>query len=100
MIEIKDLSYGINDDATEKEILKNVNLTLEDGKIYVITGPNGSGKSNSISTVAIAASMATCTMYLVFPILRIALVGLDVVVPAFISHSSFLCEEISLLCRL
>lgn len=28
-----------------KEILKNINLTLEDNKFYVITGPNGSGKS-------------------------------------------------------
>ena len=51
MIEIKDLSYGINDDATEKEILKNVNLTLEDGKIYVITGPNGSGKSTLVKLI-------------------------------------------------
>ena len=51
MIEIKDLSYGINDDATEKEILKNVNLTFEDGKIYVITGPNGSGKSTLVKLI-------------------------------------------------
>ncbi len=32
-------------DSEEKEIIKDVNLTVEDGKLVVITGPNGSGKS-------------------------------------------------------
>ncbi len=29
----------------EKEILKGLNLTLEEGKVHVIMGPNGAGKS-------------------------------------------------------
>ena len=45
MLEIKDLSYNIVEPGNENNILKNINATFEDGKIYVITGPNGSGKS-------------------------------------------------------
>lgn len=45
MLEIKDLSYNIVEPDNENNILKNINVTFEDGKIYVITGPNGSGKS-------------------------------------------------------
>ena len=51
MIEIQNLSFGINDDANAKEILKNVNLTLENGKNYVITGPNGSGKTTLVKLI-------------------------------------------------
>jgi len=41
MLEIKNLSVSIKD----KEILKDVNLVLEKGKVNVLMGPNGSGKS-------------------------------------------------------
>lgn len=46
MLEIRNLSYKVDDenDAT-KEIIDNLNLTVEDGKFIVITGPNGGGKS-------------------------------------------------------
>ena len=40
-LEIKDLSVCIE----EKEILKNLNLTIHSGEIHVIMGPNGVGKS-------------------------------------------------------
>ncbi len=45
MLELKNISWGILEDDCEKEILKDVSLTLEDGKFLVITGPNGGGKS-------------------------------------------------------
>jgi Fe-S cluster assembly ATP-binding protein len=45
MLELVNLSFKVNDDGTNKEILNNVSLTLEDGKFLVITGPNGGGKS-------------------------------------------------------
>lgn len=45
MLELKDLSFSVGDENGEKEILKNINLTVEDGRFTVITGPNGSGKS-------------------------------------------------------
>ena len=45
MLEIKNLSFAVEEDGKQKEILRNLNLTIEDGKFVVITGPNGSGKS-------------------------------------------------------
>lgn len=45
MLEVKNLGLTLRGDEGEVEILKNVNLTLEDKKIYVMTGPNGGGKS-------------------------------------------------------
>jgi Fe-S cluster assembly ATP-binding protein len=40
-LEIKNLKAKIGD----KEILKGLNLNLEEGKVHVIMGPNGAGKS-------------------------------------------------------
>ena len=45
MLEIKDLSFAVTEDDREKEIIHDLNLTIENGKFVVITGPNGSGKS-------------------------------------------------------
>ena len=45
MLEIKDLSFAVTEDDRKKEIIHDLNLTIEDGKFAVITGPNGSGKS-------------------------------------------------------
>ena len=41
MIEIKNLSKSFG----KNEVLKNINLTLEEGKVYGIVGENGSGKT-------------------------------------------------------
>ena len=51
MLEIKNLSYNVNEKDAQKDILKNVSLTFEDNKIYVITGPNGSGKSTLVKLI-------------------------------------------------
>ncbi len=45
MLELKHISFNVSDDKGEKDILKDISLTLEDGKFLVITGPNGGGKS-------------------------------------------------------
>lgn len=46
MLKINNLSYSIKDARGEqKDILKNINLSFDKGKVYAITGPNGSGKS-------------------------------------------------------
>lgn len=50
MLELKNIFYSVKDENTGKrqDILKDINLSFEDGAISVITGPNGSGKSTLI----------------------------------------------------
>ncbi len=43
MLELKNVSFQVENEG--KEILKNVNLKIEEGKFIAITGPNGGGKS-------------------------------------------------------
>ena len=45
MLELRNVSCIVQDNEREKEILKNINLTLPDNKFIVVTGPNGGGKS-------------------------------------------------------
>ncbi len=45
MLEIRDLCFSVDDDGKKKDILRGLDLIIEDGKFLVITGPNGSGKS-------------------------------------------------------
>ena len=45
MLELKNISFNVADEKGEKDIIRDVSLTLEDGKFLVITGPNGGGKS-------------------------------------------------------
>lgn len=45
MLELKNVSFEVADEADQKEILKNISLVLEENKFIVITGPNGGGKS-------------------------------------------------------
>lgn len=52
MLEIKDLTFEVSDEKGSKEIIKNLNLTVPDGKFIVITGPNGGGKSTTAKLIA------------------------------------------------
>lgn len=45
MLEIKDLSYTVDDNGKSKTIVEHLDLNIPDGKFVVITGPNGGGKS-------------------------------------------------------
>ena len=45
MLELRNLSFSVNEGNSSKEILNNINLKIDDKKFIVITGPNGGGKS-------------------------------------------------------
>ena len=46
MLELKNLSFSVNDGNKTKQILKDINLVIDDKKFTVITGTNGGGSSN------------------------------------------------------
>ncbi len=55
MLELKNISLSVEDEFTnnaQKEILRDINLTVETGKFVVITGPNGGGKSTMAKMIA------------------------------------------------
>ena len=45
MLELKNISYRVSDPDGETDILKDISLTIPDGKLVVFTGPNGGGKT-------------------------------------------------------
>lgn len=46
MLQLENLSFQVTDTSdAQKEIIKNLNLTIDDHRFIVITGPNGGGKS-------------------------------------------------------
>jgi len=49
---ISDLHVSVDTDQGVKQILKGVDLNLEQGSIHAIMGPNGSGKSTLAYTIA------------------------------------------------
>lgn len=51
MLELRNISYEVEDVRESREILKNVNLTIDD-HFVAITGPNGGGKSTLAKIIA------------------------------------------------
>lgn len=46
MLELQNVSFIVDTEhSTKKEIIKNINLTIDEQKFIAITGPNGGGKS-------------------------------------------------------
>ena len=56
MLELQNISFGVTEESgtgsVNKEILNDINLTIEDNKFVVITGPNGGGKSTLAKIIA------------------------------------------------
>ena len=51
MLELKNISFSAENETGEKEILKNINLKIDESFV-VITGPNGGGKSTLAKIIA------------------------------------------------
>ena len=52
MLELKKLSFGVSEQGQKKEIIRDVDLTVDEGRLVVITGPNGGGKSTLARLIA------------------------------------------------
>lgn len=52
MLELKGLSFEVEENGSSLEIIKDLDLTIEDNRFTVITGPNGGGKSTLAKLVA------------------------------------------------
>ncbi len=52
MLTLENLSFGVQDEKGQKEIIRELNLTIPDNKFVVITGPNGGGKSTLAKLIA------------------------------------------------
>ncbi len=59
MLELKNITLHIDDEEGQFDILKNINFSLKENKIYVITGPNGGGKS-SLAKIIMGIYQPTC----------------------------------------
>lgn len=45
MLEVKNLTFRVNENGIERNIVHDISFTVENGEMLVITGPNGGGKS-------------------------------------------------------
>lgn len=52
MLELKNISFDVSEDASQIEIIRDISLKIENQKFAVITGPNGGGKSTLAKLIA------------------------------------------------
>ena len=52
MLELQHLSFRVDAEGQDKEILDDINLVIPNGKLIAITGPNGGGKSTTARIIA------------------------------------------------
>ena len=52
MLELKHISFAVNEDGKQIDIIRDLSLTVDNKKFVVITGPNGSGKSTLARIIA------------------------------------------------
>ncbi|MDO4268323.1 MAG: ATP-binding cassette domain-containing protein [Eubacteriales bacterium] len=52
MLTLESVSFEVQAEKGQKEIIRDMNLTIDDHKFVVITGPNGGGKSTLAKLIA------------------------------------------------
>ena len=52
MLTLENVSFEVREEKGQKEIIRDMNLSIDDHKFVVITGPNGGGKSTLAKLIA------------------------------------------------
>lgn len=52
MLEIQNLTFDVDADGSNKEIIRDISFQIPDNKMIVVTGPNGGGKSTLARLIA------------------------------------------------
>ena len=52
MLELKNVSFVVDDNGTPKKVIDDISFTIPDDKFVAITGPNGGGKSTLAKLIA------------------------------------------------
>ncbi len=52
MLQLENVSFTVEVEGKEKQIIKNVSLSIPDDRLFVVTGPNGGGKSSLAKLIA------------------------------------------------
>ncbi len=52
MLELRNISFRVEPEDRDREIIRDVSLTIPDDRMIVITGPNGGGKSTLAKLIA------------------------------------------------
>ena len=52
MLEIKNLTFDVESEGSNKEIIRDISFQIPDNKMIVVTGPNGGGKSTLARLIA------------------------------------------------
>ena len=52
MLELQNVSFQVDAEGKDKEIIRNISLTVPEKKLVVVTGPNGGGKSTLAKLIA------------------------------------------------
>ena len=64
MLELKNISFEVSEEESQKEIVRDITLTVPEHKFVVITGPNGSGKSTLAKLIAGIEKPTSGSIYL------------------------------------
>ena len=64
MLELKNISFEVSEEESQKEIVRDITLTVPEHKFIVITGPNGSGKSTLAKLIAGIEKPTSGSIYL------------------------------------
>ena len=52
MLELRNVSFQVDAEGAEKEIVRDISLKVPERKLIVVTGPNGGGKSTLARLIA------------------------------------------------